>query len=73
MILGHATVTTSWKGGDSRYMAVLMGLRDTYLLWLRVGISNHDRRWILAYYLEAIEELSAMNLAGEGIFPGTCY
>jgi len=44
-----------------------------YLLWLRVGISNHDPRWILAYYLEAIEELSAMNLAGEGIFPGTRY
>ena len=44
-----------------------------YLLWLRVGISNHDPPWILAYYLDVIEELSVMNLAGEGAFPGTRY
>jgi len=29
-----------------------------YLLWLRVGVSNSDPRYILAYYLEAIEELA---------------
>ena len=27
-----------------------------YLLWLRVGSSNHDPRYILAFYLDALEE-----------------
>jgi hypothetical protein len=27
-----------------------------YLIWLRVGISNRDARWPLAYYLDAIDE-----------------
>ena len=37
-----------------------------YLLWLRVGISNRDPRWPLAYYLDAIDEQARLNPNGEG-------
>ncbi|SRR6266496_3916015 len=29
-----------------------------YLIWLRVGLSNRDSRFVLSYYLAAIEEIS---------------
>lgn len=38
-----------------------------YLLWLRVGISNRDPRWPLAYYLDAIDEHASLDANGEGI------
>jgi hypothetical protein len=37
-----------------------------YLLWLRVGVSNNDPRFPLAYYLDAIEENGGSRL-GQGI------
>jgi hypothetical protein len=37
-----------------------------YLLWRRVGISNCDPRWPLAYYLDAIDEQARLNPDGEG-------
>lgn len=34
-----------------------------FLLWLRVGTSNQDPRYILAYYLDAIEEVAFTKVA----------
>jgi transposase InsO family protein len=39
-----------------------------YLIWLRVGDSNHDPRYILAYYLDGIEEI-ARNRGSENCNP----
>ena len=36
-----------------------------YLLWLETGASNHDPRYILSWYLNAIEEVA--NESGTGI------
>jgi transposase InsO family protein len=45
----------------SRWGFPIHGCNDVYsryLIWLRVGESNHDPRYILAYYLDAVEELA---------------
>ena len=42
-----------------------MDVYSRYLLWLRVGMSNHDPFTILMYYLDAIEEVANENDTGE--------
>jgi transposase InsO family protein len=53
-----------------RWGFAIHGAIDVYsrfLVWLAVGPSNNDPRYILAYYLDTLEALNKSQVAGTGI------
>jgi hypothetical protein len=55
-----------------RWGFAIHGAIDVYsrfLVWLAVGPSNNDPRYILAYYLDAVELMNKSQNPGTGICP----